>query len=223
MSGDAAFEDFRTKLGNCTRKAVCGRTYVLVDEFTKWMRDRAEPNSSITQAGRLLMAAYRDTSHPGFLPVTSEQIFTGDDCSLLVFSILLELGVGNLVNQFQANELVDKKLPIRLWTLENNLDNMRLPNAKELAARFDEVQWRFCPARFELGSNKEYQGKRIIPICQKRLINKGGTAQVWEISVQEQFVGPKIRAMVESSRFNDPNDEFGDVSPRPVPCFTCAF
>ena len=196
---DVAFDDFRTELDRCTREAVCGRKYVLVKDFKKWLRDKAGPDTRITQAGRLLMAAYRNTSQPGFFPVTSEQISTGPDCSLLVFSILLELDEGHLIHQFWKNDLVDHRLPILRYPLQSELsERMHLPNAKDLAARFDEVQWRYCPAQFELDASKDHYEKKIIPICQKRLINKGGTAEVWEITVQEQFVGVKIQDMLKT-------------------------
>ena len=209
---DTAFDDFHAELSRCTRQAVCGREYVLVRDLKKWLTDRAEPDGLVTQAGRLLMAAY--ASHTRFMPVTSTQISTGADCSLLVFSILLKLGVGHLIDQFQKLDFVDNQIPITRYTLQTELSNRtHLPNVEKLAIQFDEAQWQFCPAQFDLAVYKEHYEKRVIPICQKRPIGKGGTAEVWEISVQEHFVGREIQKMAQSSRFNDPNDNFGDVSP----------
>jgi hypothetical protein len=82
----------------------------------------------------------------------------------------------------------------------------------DIANRFDRAQWQFCPAKFEKGDDIDYINEnRIIPICKKKAINnKGGTAVLWHVAVQEEFLGKKLREAVPSSRFVD--SEFGPVS-----------
>ncbi len=40
---------------------------------------------------------------------------------------------------------------------------------------------------------------------------KGATAQLWQIEVLEEFVGPELRKAVKNSVY-DPNDGYGPVS-----------
>lgn len=200
ITDDASIRDFHSKLRECTMEAVCGRSYVLVTKLTNWLRSEVRwSGSNTTQAGRLLQAVYRHQNQPG-RPINVEN-FSGVDCCLLVFCILLEVGAGELVHTFQRRGIVDRNLPTDLSSLRHKLND--LPNAEKLAMDFDEVQWRFCPARFELHCGHEHPKNMIIPICRKEKINsKGGTAQVWQIDVQEEFLSPRLKKVVSSSRFN---------------------
>jgi hypothetical protein len=209
----AAIRDFETMLQACTVQAACGRSYVLVAKLTRWLRRNVQNNSGAksTQGSRLLWAAYYNRNI--FLPITWEQLSGGEDCSLLVFSILLELKKGWLVHSFQSRDIVDRHLPIDLRSLRARISSMRVSNADDLAVNFDAKQWKFCPAKFDLHKSKEgYNKNIIIPICKKQEIKKGGTAQLWQIAVQEEFVGPKLREAVKDSWFDDEKDRFGPVS-----------
>jgi hypothetical protein len=87
------------------------------------------------------------------------------------------------------------------------------PEAEKLAIKFNEVQWQFCPAKFELEMGRDFEKDRVIPICKKEIINtKGGTATLWQLEVLEEFVGDKLRETARNSRYNNPNDRFGYVS-----------
>ena len=98
--------EFREKLEECTIKAVCHRNFVLVEKLKEWMMGRLGP---------ILDAACH--CHDIF-PPSSNKISTGDGCCLLVFSILLSLDAGHLVDRFQGR-ITDQKLPIDLQLLEN--------------------------------------------------------------------------------------------------------
>lgn len=208
LDHDASLRDFELKLQECTMQAVCGRPYVLVAKLTEWLMAKVGSGSNITQAGRLLLAAYRNRRQPG-RPISVEQ-FSGEDRCLLVFCILLRLGSGELVDTFQRHDIVDRRLPISLLNLRRDLETAGLPNAKQLVTDFDKIQWRFCPVRFDLHLSRRFHRNKIIPICKKEEINsKGGTAGLWQIAVQEEFVVGKLKDAVSSSRFNanGPNDE----------------
>jgi len=106
-------------------------------------------------------------------------------------------------------------LPINPSLLQQKFKNVSVSNALKLAMRFDEMQWRFCPAILELGMSREFGRDRVMPICGKEEINtKGGTAKLWQIKVQEEFVDPKLRNAALSAKF--PDENFGNVSPRPA-------
>lgn len=207
---DAIILEFQKKVrGEWTMKATCDRPYVLIEQLRTWMRSKERPDSHDTQAGRLLRAAYCKWIN-NFQPVLSDQISTGEDCCLLVFSILLELGCGDLIHLFRRWNIVDGTLPRALSTLLASLSKQKTYNAEDIATRFEEEQWRFCPGRFELDRGRDYTAKWVIPICNREPVNnKGETATVSQIMVQEEFVGHKLRVAASSSQFNDP--KFGSV------------
>jgi hypothetical protein len=211
----AAIRDFEAKLNDCTTRAICGRTYIRTAKFTKWLRSKIGPGSITTQATRLLHAAYHHRIQPG-LPISSEQISAGEHGCLLVFSILLELHLGHLVHHFQRQDIVDKHLPIDLRSLQAKIwlmDREDLPNAESLPERFEKAQWRYCPAIFDLGVGWDHPRNKIIPICKKEQINdKGGTARLWQIAVQKEFVGHRLREAVSNSMFHDTKNNLGEVS-----------
>ena len=210
----APIHNFLTTLRDCTVQAACGRHYVRVTKLRQWMKSQVGSDRHTTQASRLLDFAYRNRESPG-LPVLVEQVSHGEESCLIVFSILLELGFGGLVHHFSRLEIVDKHLPIDLLTLHARLGEMELDSVdrRKLEADFERNQWRFCAAKFELGAGRQYFKNRIIPICRKKTINdKGGTAKLWEIEVQEEFVGKTLRDVVWKSRYDDPKDNFGLVS-----------
>ena len=128
--------------------------------------------------------------------------------------------------------MVDKKLPIDLDTLKTRLgasEQLKIQAgfsdiaAREaLAANFDNRQWRFCPAEFHLGDEKDYYENHIIPILKKAVINqKGGFATVWQIEILEDFVGQNLRKEVSTSKFLPTNDNLGYVSFSSLLCGAC--
>ena len=54
---DAVLNDFKITLQNCTRRARCGREYVLVAGLIRWMNSK-RPGKEVSQAACLLKAAY---------------------------------------------------------------------------------------------------------------------------------------------------------------------
>lgn len=212
---EPAIRDFKTKLKQYTIQAQCGRPYVLVWQLTNWLKSK-RPETETTQTRILLRAAYyRNQPKIIFLPPETYQIQAEETCCLIIFSILLQLDLGHLVDHFQRWGQFDVHLPIDRSLLQQKFKNVSVSNAPKLAMRFDEMQWRFCPVILELGMSWEFGRDRVIPICGKEEINtKGGTEKLWQIKVQEEFVGPKLRNAALSAKFSD--KEFGNVSPRPA-------
>ncbi|KAH9218138.1 hypothetical protein DL95DRAFT_521669 [Leptodontidium sp. 2 PMI_412] len=191
---DQEIAAFRGIVQEYTRKAVCGQEYVLVDSLTQWLESRVQPQSSTTQASRLLEAVYRSPD-PGD-PITPEQL---GDC-LIVFSILLTLGKGYLIHFFRRYQIHDRHLPIPPLTLRDKISTLGLP--AEFESAFIETQWRFCPVKFDLGMDNFCPPDSIIPICRKKRINKkGGTSEVWDVDVYEEFVAPNLRSKLLNSRY----------------------
>ncbi|KAL8962851.1 MAG: hypothetical protein Q9193_000811 [Seirophora villosa] len=209
---DNDLRELKVKVESLTMEAVCQRSYVLVAELLQWLRSEVHPGNSTTQAGRLLVAAYGGNS---ILPSSTIRLLDKDNCCLLIFSILVLLGKGELVDRFQRVDttgILDKHLPIDHQQLREKFRAAQIPDADQLAAEFDKKQWMFCPAKFELHSGQEHREPKILPICKKEEINKkGGIARVYQIEVKEEFVGDTLRRAVAFSRYNcGPSEEEPD-------------
>ena len=132
---------------------------------------------------------------------------------LLVFSILLELDQGALIEDLRSHEVNDASLPIGLPVLRTRPGFKMHPG---LAERFEQAQWKYCPLKFELDERRPVYADHVIPICLKRKINEGGTSHVYEIVVQEEFVSKALAESVPRSRFVDPR--YDNVS---LPNYLC--
>src|SRR5204862_5856837 len=109
--------------------------------------------------------------------------------------------------------IMDAALPFDALKLQTILERIGIPNAGTVAERSDAAQWSYCPVKFDLRVGRNYSRNQIIPICRKRPINqKGGTASLWLIEVQEEFVGDLLKDAVPASRFHNPDDGLGFVS-----------
>jgi len=206
-----ALADFAAKTHELTTKAVDGRSYVLVEQLQKWMRDLTIlDNKYVTNTDLLAHAAYYQRSN--FPPIVPSRISEqGADCCVIVFSILLDLELGHLIDVFSKKTIVDRRLPEDLLSLKRKLKG--LEDGEDVAERFNKRQWKFCPATFSMNMEQEYFEDRIIPICRKTHLNAGGTAKVWQIVVQAEFVDKNLRNMLaeDAEAFYDDRD-YGPVS-----------
>jgi hypothetical protein len=222
-----AFQDFERTLSGFTVKPTYkgGRPYVLAQSLVDWLRSRWAGHM-VTQADRLHKAAYYITGGL-FEPISAEQLSSEQNGCLLVFSILLVLHKGALIDRFQRRGIVDSQIPMPLERLEMVIRGMELDNAdfQNLASCFYEKQWLFCPIIIFRDMDRYYEKEAITPICSKQKINdKGGIAAgVYLIEVQEQFVAPNLK--MGAVRYEDKHDSFGQVSqrfyPRIFPSYSC--
>jgi hypothetical protein len=212
-----ALADFAAKAHELSNTAVDGRSYVLVEELQKWMRGVSPSkldNKYVTHTDLLAHAAYFNRSH--FPPIVSSRISdVGPDCCVIVFSILLDLELGHLIDLFSKKGIVDSQLPQDLSSLRRKL--ISLQDGEHVPERFNQRQWKFCPAIFSLNMEREYFEDEIIPICRKAHLNSGGTARVWQIVVQSEFVDKKLRNLLAGDADASYVDkDYGPVS-RPAP------
>ncbi|KAF3053232.1 hypothetical protein E8E11_000162 [Didymella keratinophila] len=200
-----ALDDFKTKLRGkeFSVTAVDGRVYVLVDKLQKWLRAPAGSDSpeyrSATNIHLLAHAAHFGSCDSGaFSPLPREPASIaepGRNCCLLVFSILLDLDRGGLLDTFAHHDIRDKGLPIALSELKHKLRNIE--DGDQIANEFNARQWSFCPAYFSEHMDEGYFEDHIIPVCRTQKINSGGTADVWQICVQREFVDAHLRRQLE--------------------------
>ena len=197
--------EFISKLDEYTRKAACGRHFILVDRLQDWLRSPI--GGEATYASRLLYrVAYSNRHKPG-PPITSDKFSPGDDCCLLVFAILQKLGRGHLIDVFSRKKRVDKLLPIPRDDLDAIENDGHHPG---LASEFFELQHSFRPAGFNLRDRNEWDEDKVVPIYRKVPIKRGGTAELWQIEVPEEYVGHALRDMASGSRFNEGSEQDPD-------------
>jgi len=197
----------------------CGRPYIQTESFTRWLRSRAPKTSSKIYADLLLAAAFRKSP----MQMINVEQLTGSQCCLVVFSILFQFGRGDLIPLFIRRKIGDGKLPIPLLELKEILQDERRQASDrgsqshlrdmgdtDIAEAFNKRQWAFCAATFDDQSSHDHGKDDVVPICRKTLItDKGGTAVLWRVAAQEEFVGQKLRDLSKRTRFKDP--DFGWV------------
>ena len=204
MADESILEQYTSKLDEYTRRAACGRHFVLVNRLQDWLRSPVEGDA--TYADRLLQCAYSNRPSPG-IPMTSDKLKPGDDCCLLVFCILQKIGRGHLIDVFSRKDKIDRSLPISQKDLKAIADDV---NDADLLCKFSKLQHRFRPARFNLHGRIEWDEDMVVPIYRKYSIKKGGTAQLWQIDIPEEFVGQTLRDVSSGSRFNAGSEEAPD-------------
>lgn len=198
-----ALKEFDAKISELTKTTVDGRNYILVEKLRAWMRAyTSSPHDAdhyTTNTERLFRAVYSAAhSEQQFLPFEASRIYEkGDKCSLVVFSILLDLELGEWIHEFTKKDILDRKLPLDLHSLERKLSGK---GGRQVAERFNKRQWTFCPAIFSLGMEEEYVENQIIPICRRSKINTGGTARVDQITVQAEFVDQKLKDKLQNDQ-----------------------
>lgn len=233
LDHDTVIRDFQTQLKACTQKeacprkencmqnGACGRDYIRFAKLREWLQSTTATPPHVNQFDRLLAAAYREQNAPA-IPIKRSQIYDENRCCLRVFCILLKMNAGHLVHLLRRrNIVVDSKLPIDLFALHNCFDQLKEESsrilgsteAKTLADLFNEYQWAFCPVKFDLLQDEDYDKNHVIPIYHKEIINdKGLTASLWQIVVQEEFVGPSLREQTSHLKCPDPKDGSASVS-----------
>ncbi|KAE9370120.1 kinase-like protein [Stipitochalara longipes BDJ] len=208
-----AFQDFERTLTQFTVKPTHkgGREFVLIESLSNWLRSQW-PDHTCSQADRLLKAVYYNHNQKGlFEPISVDQLLSKQNECLLVFSILLVLKRGFLVDRFQRHGIVDLQIPISLERLQTRIKEMELgelePN--KLASSFYEKQYLFCPLIIYRDMARNYDKEYIMPICQKQKINdKSGIATgIYLVEVQEQFVEKDLRT--GAVRYQNIKDGFG--------------
>ena len=186
------------------RTAVCGRRYVLIHRLKRWMNERDHEHHP-TNAGQLLRAAYSSYNRNRVQPVDSRDIAK----CLLIFAILLQNGRGELVHLFKEAGIDDARLP-RLSTYDFRLlQGLSRAERMELEDLFERDRWAFCPVEIKSDMKKaSIDARSIMPFCKKEGINgKGGTATVFQVLIQEEFIAERLQEKILHSRIED--DELG--------------
>lgn len=174
---------------------TCSKQYVLTQRLKAWMGMK-EPGQKSTNVARLLQAVYSDHRNHLTQPVDSKHIKN----HLLVFAILLQGGMGDLVHSFVSARITDDQLQYDISY--SGLQDLYGADIKRVQEVFDQDRWMFCPVEVSPGMSKTvYHLDHVVPICYKKKVNgKGGTAQVFQIWIQEDFIPDSLRSTMQNSR-----------------------
>jgi hypothetical protein len=148
-------------------------------------------------------------------PLDITALFTGDYQCFRLFSLLLGLGCGQFLQQFYISGVHDKTLhQNEREDLRENLISVRTSpiEVDRIIHEFRSEKWAYCPLEIEPQLNSSLSGTRVvIPFCKKiRLGDKGGTASLYWVAVQQDLIhDKKLRAVLEKSLYVD--REFGQV------------
>ncbi|KAL8946445.1 MAG: hypothetical protein Q9222_007160 [Ikaeria aurantiellina] len=211
---ETSLSAFQEKIRELTSQAVCGRSYISCERLKEWLKKPLSPLTRTTHLDCLVNAAYRGWDRPRH-PASATEILDNDTYSPIVFSMLLLLGKGYLIDVCLRNNFLDKHLPLSLEEVRGKLrkaqaHGARIDDVDQFAAELNLQQWRFCPVKFNLHGGYDFLVDVILPISRKEKINeKGGTATLWQIDVHEEFVGNTLRKAVVDSQveYTRPNRE----------------
>jgi hypothetical protein len=152
-----------------------------------------EDNASETNVERIMENV--DVIRLNF--ATMESIFDGDDCCVLVFSILLMRDCGRFVFLFQSAGITDKCLGEPIYDqlkLRETLKKHEIQNFDWIIEQFNLNKKAFCPVGLTFGMDRHFHSGLILPFCDLRKVNeKGGTASVFQVAVQKEFVCDEIK------------------------------
>lgn len=196
------------------RRTACGRFYVDTNSLVAWMNE-SETDNNLSNAGRLLIEVYPRNSPRGrtLVSPSTKDISSVEDRALLVFGILLELGHGDLIDLFQRSKIIDKDLStsqVYRNQLQYELASNGVPDPIGIIDKFERAKWSFCPAIIRNGKSERFINGTILPYSKRDRVNeKGGTAEVWQVLLQEDVMKQDLKEAIKGSRFK--HKEFGWV------------
>jgi hypothetical protein len=220
---DDCFEVFRVKLEECTIKPQprphwIPRNFILRSDLRDWLSSPDKSGDSPTAI--LLDAVYKDWTQ-GDVPIRTGAVI--ERC-LFTFCILLELKLGDLIHTFDRAGILDSQLPRKLVDLEPDIATALkhhglLPaeaktQAKDLANRFDQKQWKYFAVRFQDGRRfQESNRRRRFPFIDRRLItDKGGFADVFEVAIPGSFLDTALKKKSPQPLVHPQFPQLGPVS-----------
>ncbi|EXJ79744.1 serine/threonine protein kinase [Capronia epimyces CBS 606.96] len=189
--------------------AACGRQFVNYFKLLDWMT-KTDTNEKGKNVARLLRELHQLKAQKPLFFDSSVKIATEEDFALRVFGILLELDRGDFIHAFSRANIVDKHLAVAPQCYvhlaqELNNEGLSALEAKDLIEDFDHKRWSFIPVTISYNMSRSlHDGQWVLPFLKKERINgKGGTADVYQVLVQEYFIDPVLRDAIKKSRFHD--------------------
>lgn len=126
----------------------------------------------------------------------TSDILNRDDPSIRVLSFLLEKGRANLIYIFKYGGFTDKRIRKKLAGPQSGYEKLSetmishgVENASEFITEFNACIWDYLPAYLdnELDS-EDCPDNFFLPFCSRERLNHGGTAEVFRVLIQKEFV-----------------------------------
>ncbi|PGH11424.1 serine/threonine protein kinase [Polytolypa hystricis UAMH7299] len=201
-----------SKRAECT----CKRYFVPMDRVEKWLEEQQSQGDANNLDGLLRQLEDKmKTQGVSRQFASSKTILEDDNRCVTVFAVLLELGRGELIYLFQSMNVVDKILdwPPALSTIElaEELKRRGITDGPTLLDDFDEAKWAYCSPPLRLDMERNMLSPIVLPFCRCEPVNdKGGTASVFQVAVQEELIlDPKLADALSKSLYDD--RDFGKV------------
>ena len=209
--------EFRQKLaGSWRQNTACGRYYIKTDKLQKWMVSIA-PGSNATNLKRLLDEVWRSQARRiSIFRPSATAISTGEERTIIVFSILLAIGHGYLVDVFRQANIIDNILTYvseehNYQPLAGELRRHGVSEVDTIINHFKKKKWSFCPVILKRDLHGDYRGCGwVLPYCKRELIHEGGTAEVFQVLVHEDYLSSDLKEILKASIVEDGN--LGQVS-----------
>ena len=191
---------------------TCLRRIVHVDAMKQWWLRKPDPASDQSNLLRVL-DEIPSGDYPRLL-LNPQKLFMGKPTSLVVFSLLLKLDRGQLIDCFYDSGIFDNDLTFAHHkSLRENLRRIiPYPEVDAVLQDFNEQKWQFCPLALSLNMSRSLHDTRFIPpFCHKiKMGDNGGTASVYCIAVQKDLISDtRLCIAIEDSLYEDP--DFGPV------------
>lgn len=180
-------------------KCFCRQTFFDIHALEDWMNATKDGNSQ-SNARRLVAAI--DFVKPNFFGDTS--VLEGENRSVLVLSYLLLNNHEKLLYMFCHAGITDNILDVAYPRLQyeklrsigrdyEQRSGYSSSDIEKVIDRFEKEKWAFCPAQIH-GKEQEIKTKKRLPFFALSEINdKGGTASVTKVCVQESFISIEMR------------------------------
>ena len=98
------------------------------------------------------------------------------------FAILLSAGFGRMIHHFVNHRYEDSHLPF-----SSKPKNFPQSTTKNLFNEFCEKQWQFYPMHLDYNMSDHPDDDHILPILDKEEIERGGSAILYKITVDEDY------------------------------------
>ncbi|OQU97590.1 Protein kinase domain-containing protein isoform 2 [Cladophialophora immunda] len=198
-------KEFHQNLGGCWKQdTYSGRHCIKTKQVQQWMKTVQDGHAS-NNLTRLITEVWRPRHNSNF-PPSAESVSSGDDCAIIVFSVLLDIGCGGLLDLFIEADIKDATLSITSaehhWTsLEQSLRRAGVPNTDRVVEAFKKRKWSFCPVIIKRRMHKDYGGECVFPFCKREPANgKGGTAEVFQVLVPAECMAEDLKESLQASR-----------------------
>ncbi|OAP62701.1 hypothetical protein AYL99_01928 [Fonsecaea erecta] len=198
-------QEFRTNLDGCWKQnTYCGRHYIKTNEVLRWMTS-VKAEHKATNLNRLHDEVWRSRPNSTFKP-SAENFSSGVDCAIIVFSVLLAIDYGHLLDLFVEANITDASVhtasaEYHYKILKQYLERAEVPNADTVVESFKERKWSFCPVVLKRRMHGDFPRRCVFPYYKRQPVNgKGGTAEVFQVLVPAECIEQDLREFLQGSR-----------------------